>query len=159
MKMALSGELDELIDQPARDHLGQLRTQPQRRLTPERQLELVERYRAGALQRELAEAYEIPRGTVGQIIKRHDAQRKYGLDNAEVEVAIYRYAKGASLATIGRELGVDAQTVRNYLLKHGVEMRDSHGRPRKSEHFPTTPPHDAGPSPGQVPLEAPAEPE
>ena len=40
---------------------------PRVRLSRQQQLELVERYRAGALRRELAEAYGIGAGTVSNI--------------------------------------------------------------------------------------------
>lgn len=40
-------------------------------LSRQKQLKLVERHRAGALQRELAEAYGIHRTTVAAIVKRH----------------------------------------------------------------------------------------
>lgn len=88
------------------------------------------RYKAGALQRELAEAYGIDRRTAIAIIKRHGASVSRGLTEAQIELAIVRYGEGASLATIGRELGVDGSTVRSRLVERGVSMRDSHGRPR-----------------------------
>jgi DNA-directed RNA polymerase specialized sigma24 family protein len=109
--------------------MGRPRTKRRRLSAAERQ-ELVVRYRKGAVQRELAEIYGIARGTVTAIVRRHGAQRKFGLDNVEVEVALCRYEEGVSLATIGEGLGVDPSTVRNHLLKHGVELRDSHGRQR-----------------------------
>ena len=103
---------------------------PQRRLTPKQRGDLVVRYNSGASQRELAELYGITRQTVGNIIRRSKDRRRRGLDKAGVEEAIRRYAAGESLAKVGKALGVDAGTVRNQLLKHGVRMRDTQGRTR-----------------------------
>ncbi|WP_207767366.1 helix-turn-helix domain-containing protein [Mycolicibacterium agri] len=47
-----------------------------------------------------------------------------------VEQAKRLYADGHSLAAIGDDLGVDATTVLNALKKAGVNLRDTHGRPR-----------------------------
>lgn len=86
-------------------------------------MELVERYRAGALQRDLANEFGVERRTAMEIIKRHGAQRKLGLSDAQVEEAAQRYASGESLATIGRALGVHAETVRLRLRQSGVTLR------------------------------------
>ena len=48
---------------------------------------------------------------------------------AILEQAKQLYGDGNSLATIGRQLGVDASTVHKALKKVGVKMRDTHGRP------------------------------
>ncbi|GAB4005997.1 hypothetical protein GCM10028772_15110 [Nocardioides ultimimeridianus] len=95
------------------------------RLSRRQQLELVERYRGGALRRELAEAYGIGTGTVSGILKRHDASRKIGLSEDEVEEAAESYEAGQSLAQIGEALGVVAGTVRTALLRRGVAMRST----------------------------------
>jgi hypothetical protein len=52
------------------------RSQRHVHLSRQRQLELVERFRAGALQRELAEAYGIHRTTVAAIVERHRLPRQ-----------------------------------------------------------------------------------
>jgi len=103
---------------------------PQVRLSRQQQLELVQRYRAGALRRELAEAYGVSTGTVSNIIKRHDASRKLGLTDDEVRSAAERYEDGQSLAQIAEVLGVVATTVRTALLGHGVTMRSTAGAVR-----------------------------
>ena len=41
-----------------------------------------------------------------------------------------RYETGESLATVGAQLGFDAETVRTHLRSVGVVMRDVHGRNR-----------------------------
>lgn len=102
--------------------------QRQVRLSRQRELELVSRYQAGALQRELAKTYGVHRRTVAAIVKRHGALRPISMSEAEIAEAVLRYQMGDSLAVIGKALGVDHSTVRNYLVKHGVRMRDTHGR-------------------------------
>ena len=52
------------------------------------------------------------------------------LNETQIEDAIERYEAGQSLAVIGKALTVDHATVRNYLLRYGVQMRDTHGRSR-----------------------------
>lgn len=65
---------------PAKRHLtadeAQAPQQRQVRLSPERKLELADRYRAGATQRELAEAYGIAACTVSDIVGRLGARRR-----------------------------------------------------------------------------------
>ena len=100
---------------------------PQVRLSRQQQLELVERFRAGALRRELAEAYGIGigtgtgtgTGTVSGILKRHGASRKIGLSEDEVEHAVESYETGQSLAQIGETFGVVAGTIRTALIGRG----------------------------------------
>jgi len=104
--------------------------QVQVRLSRQRQLELVQRYRAGALRRELAESYGVGTGTVSNILKRHGASRKIGLTDTEVERAAERYETGHSLAQIAEDLGVVTNTVRRALLAHGVMMRSTIGASR-----------------------------
>lgn len=89
------------------------------RLSRQRQEELVERYGAGALRRELADAYRIALGTVTEILKRHDAGRRTALSDEQVDQAVDGYEAGKSLAALGRELGVDANTVRSRPTKRG----------------------------------------
>lgn len=90
------------------------------------------RYLTGnALQIELATEFGIERRTVGQILKRHGVAVVRGLSADQVTQAEELYARGDSLGTIGKALGVDAGTVRARLLERGVSMRDSHGRARE----------------------------
>jgi hypothetical protein len=103
--------------------------QVQVHLPGQRQLELVERARAGASNRELAEAYGVHRATVAAVLKRHGVERRRGLDEAGIQEAVRRYEAGESLATVGRALGVDPGTVKARLVERGVRMRDTSGRP------------------------------
>lgn len=104
--------------------------QTQVRLSRQQQLELVERYRAGALRRELAEVYGIGTGTVSGILKRHDASRKIGLTPDEIERAADGYVAGQSLAQIAEAFGVVPNTIRTALLAHGTTMRSTSGSAR-----------------------------
>ena len=104
--------------------------QKQVRISRQTRLELLERYRVGVLQRELAEVYGVHRATVSAIIRRYGEVRPKGLNEAQIEDAIARYESGQSLAVIGKAMAVDHATVCNYLLKYGVQMRDTQGRPK-----------------------------
>jgi len=79
------------------------------------------------LQRALAEVYGLHKRTVARILDRHSARQPRGLGGAAVDEAIRLYGQGLSLKKVGR-LGVDAATIRKYLLLRGVRTRDSHGR-------------------------------
>jgi len=102
---------------------------PQLRLSRRQQEELVERYRAGALRRELAEAYGVSTGTVSNILKRNTATHPRGLGPDQLTVAVERYEQGDSLATIGAALATPANTVRTALLGRGITMRTTTGGP------------------------------
>lgn len=101
--------------------------QHQVRLSRHQQAELVDRYQAGALRRELAEAYGIGTGTVSGILKRHGATRKRGLSESEVELAVVQYKRGESLAQIAETFETTPNTVRTRLIASGVAMRSTSG--------------------------------
>lgn len=94
------------------------------------QRELIERYKAGATQRELAGQYGVHRTTVTKILQRHGVETQRGLRPDLVDEAVRRYEDGQSLATVGRALGADPGTIKARLIERGVAMRDTHGRPR-----------------------------
>jgi DNA-directed RNA polymerase specialized sigma24 family protein len=56
--------------------------------------------------------------------------RQSGLSADQIDQAVLLYGQGKSLAMIGNELGVDADTVHARLREQGVSMRDTHGRKR-----------------------------
>ncbi|UOT06793.1 helix-turn-helix domain-containing protein [Rhodococcus opacus] len=91
--------------------------------------QLVERYQAGALIKELAREFGINRQTVSKLLARAGVPlRPRGLSPSQVAEAARLYETGWSLFRIGEQLRVDHTTVRRQLLKRGVQMRDSHGR-------------------------------
>jgi DNA-directed RNA polymerase specialized sigma24 family protein len=51
-----------------------------------------------------------------------------GLSPEQIQHAVLMYAKGQSLVTIGKLLGVNAETVHTRLREKGVQIRDTHGR-------------------------------
>lgn len=97
------------------------------RLSIERQVDLVAKYRAGALQRELAQEYGISRRTVGVIVARHGGLSRGKLTSEQIDEAVAAYLDGQSLATIAKRLGVSDNTVRIRLLERGVQMRSPRG--------------------------------
>lgn len=101
--------------------------QKQVRLSGQQQRELVERYRAGATQQQLADLYGIERRTAMEIVRRYGAQLTRGLSPAQIDEAVERYERGESLAAIGTALGFAANTVRKKLLQRRVPMRAAAG--------------------------------
>jgi len=103
--------------------------QIQRRLPPEEIEELVAGYLAGATALTLAGKHSIHRTTVLALLERHQVSRRGRvLAPDHIERAVSSYASGRSCASIGKELQVNPETVRQTLLKAGVAMRKP-GRP------------------------------
>ena len=98
------------------------------RLSVQRQAELVAKYQAGALQRELAEEYGINRRTVSEIVSRLGALSRGKLTCFQIDDAVTAYLDGQSLSTIAKRLGVSDHTVRSRLLEREVKMRPASGR-------------------------------
>jgi transposase-like protein len=107
--------------------------QVQRRLPPEEIEELVASYLAGATALALASKHSIHRTTVLALLERHRVSRRGRVLTSEhVERAVSLYASGRSCASIGKELQVNPETIRQALLKAGLAMRRP-GRPRAME--------------------------
>jgi hypothetical protein len=107
--------------------------QAQRRLPPEEAKELVAAYLAGGTALALAGKYSIHRTTVLALLERHKISRRGRVLTADhIERAVSSYASGRSCASIGKELQVNPETVRQALLKAGVAMRKP-GRPRATK--------------------------
>ena len=105
----------------------------QRRLPPEEIEELVAAYVAGATAIASAGKHSIHRTTVLALLERHQvARRGRVLTPDHIERAVSLYASGLSCASIGKELQVNPETVRQALLKAGVAMRKP-GRPRTTK--------------------------
>jgi hypothetical protein len=98
--------------------------QVQRRLPPEEVEELVASYLAGATVVELAGKHAIHRTTVLALLERHRVSRRGRvLTPDHIERALVLYASGRSCASIGHEFQVNAETIRQALLKVGVAIR------------------------------------
>ena len=107
--------------------------QIQRRLPSEEIEELVAAYLAGATALVLAGKHSIHRTTVLALLERHQVSRRGRvLTPDHIEQAVSLYASGGSCASIGKELQVNPETIRQALLKAGVAMR-SPGRQRAME--------------------------
>lgn len=103
--------------------------QAQRRLPPEEIEELVASYLAGATAVVLAGKHSVHRTTVLAILERHRVSRRGRvLTRDHIERAVSLYSSGRSCASIGKEFGVNPETVRQALLKAGAAMRRP-GRP------------------------------
>jgi hypothetical protein len=84
-------------------------------------------YESGATLEELARNFRIHRGTAADILERSGvARRGKGPSEQDIRRAIRMYESGQSTATIGQRLGFAADTIRNGLIKAGVEMRGPH---------------------------------
>ncbi len=95
--------------------------QVQRRLPPEEIDELVACYLAGATALALAGKHSIHRTTVLALLERHRVSRRGRvLTPDHIERAVSLYALGLSCASIGKELQVNPETVRQALLKASV---------------------------------------
>ena len=95
--------------------------QVQRRLPPETIEELVAGYLAGATALVLAAKHSIHRTTVLALLERHRVSRRGRvLTPDHIERAVTLYVSGLSCASIGGELQVNPETVRQALLKAGV---------------------------------------
>ena len=81
----------------------------------------------------LAGKHSIHRTTVLALLERHRVSRRGRvLTPDHIERAVSLYASGRSCASIGKELQVNPETVRQALLKAGVAMRRP-GRPSSHE--------------------------
>jgi hypothetical protein len=79
---------------------------------------------------ELGRQYGVSHTGIPRLLERLGVKvRKRGLSEDELVEAIRLYESGLSLVRVGSKLSKDPSTVRNYLLRAGVRMRDSHGRP------------------------------
>jgi len=105
----------------------------QHRLPAEEVEELVAAYLAGATALALAGKHSIHRTTVLALLERHQvARRGRVLTPDHIEQAVSSYASGRSCASIGKELRVNPETIRQALLKAGIAMRKP-GRPRATK--------------------------
>jgi hypothetical protein len=83
-----------------------------RRLAKHQVSELIAGYQDGATVYELAQRFRIHRVTVSALLHRSGVEmRGAGLDEAQIDRAVALYAQGWSVASIGREVGIDGTTV------------------------------------------------
>lgn len=105
--------------------------QRQRRLTEAQAIEMAARYEGGATVYELAAEFGCNRTTVAARLKKAGVtMRRQSPGSKLIDSMVGLYALGLSLAEVGDRVGTSPGTVHRYLLIHGVQMRDSHGRKR-----------------------------
>jgi lambda repressor-like predicted transcriptional regulator len=90
--------------------------------------ELVTSYLRGSTVYELAHQHSIHRQTVSEILERREVARRYQkLSPEQLDLAASLYRNGASLTKVGEQLGRRAETMRQALMKAGVEIRSRNG--------------------------------
>ena len=98
------------------------------RLTPAQKDEVITLYQQGVPVREICQRYGISRQQVSDLRNaRGIPRRPRGLSDEQKRQAEQHYLAGQSCATIGRQFGVHAETVRRYLRTAGVALRPRPG--------------------------------
>lgn len=94
------------------------------RLTPAQKDEVITLYQQGVPVRDICQRYGISRQQVSDLRNARDIPRRLrGLSDEQKRQAEQRYLAGQSCATIGRQFGVHAETVRRHLRTTGVALR------------------------------------
>ena len=98
------------------------------RLTPAQKDEVVVLYQQGVPVREICQRYGISKQQVSDLRNaRGIPRRPRGLSDEQKRQAEQHYLAGQSCATIGRQFGVHAETVRRYLRTTGIALRPKPG--------------------------------
>lgn len=109
------------------------RSQKQRWLQPHEVDEMVLAYKSGQTVYEIAKVFKCHRTTVsGHMKARGVLMRIASMTEAKIDQAVELYGSGLSLAKVGKQLGFDAETIRQSLISRGIALRGSHER-----HIPT----------------------
>jgi hypothetical protein len=86
--------------------------------------ELVDGYRTDVTVNDLAGGFGIHRTTVTRHLLRNGViMRCRGLDDRQIDHAVYPYQEGLSLVRVGARLNVHAETIRQALHTRGIQMR------------------------------------
>ena len=98
------------------------------RLTPAQKDEVITLYQQGVPVREICQRYGISRQQISDLRNaRGIPRRPRGLSDEQKRQVEQHYLAGRSCATIGRQFGVHAETVRRYLRTTGVALRPRPG--------------------------------
>ena len=112
-----------------RDKEARLIRQRQKRLTSEEERQVISQYRACATVSELADIFNCHRTTISACLKRHHIQmRRTPLAKPQIDEAVQLYESGLSLEKVGKQIGVDAETIRQRLRERFVSIRGPHDR-------------------------------
>jgi lambda repressor-like predicted transcriptional regulator len=104
--------------------------QRQQRLAEDDVERLLVDYASGLSTRALSIKYQVNRETVGLILKRQGVDTRphvRKLSDHDVARAARMYEAGASLATVGKAVGVNAATLRGEFAKAGLPVRARRG--------------------------------
>jgi DNA-directed RNA polymerase specialized sigma24 family protein len=99
----------------------------QRRLTPDQQTELLERYLSGERAYQLAQDFEIHRTTVAKLLADNGVRRPRSLTKDETTDSIKLYQQGWSCHRIAEQLGRNDGTIWLALKNAGVKLRPPWG--------------------------------
>jgi hypothetical protein len=98
-----------------------------RRLDTETLATMVREYDAGATTAELRLKYGLAQGSLLKLLRANGAViRRQGVTSAQENAAVGLYASGHSIGSIATQFSASYTTVRNCLLRAGVEMRGTH---------------------------------
>ena len=98
--------------------------QRQNRLDDDSVGALVSKYKGGATVYELADQFDCHRTTISSVLKAQGVEVRHApMAEEQVDRAAELYASGLSLAKVGQLMCVNAETVRQRLLKRGVALR------------------------------------
>lgn len=124
------GETERLFDYGTVEQLTQHHPEM---LTTEQKADITQLYADQAPIKQIAAKFGVHRATVRTIAKATNLPpHPRGLTEAQIAQAATMYESGASLATVGHWLAVNAGTVRRALLDRGVVMRPQQGGRRRT---------------------------
>jgi hypothetical protein len=99
------------------------------RLDAETMAQIVAEYEAGGSSASIGALFSLSKRSVIKILREAGVKVRYPrMTEAELRRAITLYSSGSSLHEVGNR-GRDHSTIHKALKRHGVRMRDSHGRP------------------------------
>ena len=91
------------------------------------------RYLEGANVNELATEFRCARQTVALRLKTHGIiMRNQPATPEEIARVVSLYASGLSLVGVAEQTRFSPKSVLNYLRAEGIQLRDTHGRPRET---------------------------
>ncbi len=102
-----------------------------RRLGAEQKQQLVADYKAGTHTPELVKKYTLSKTSVLKILRdNHVTIRRQSMSAEQIADAIQHYEDGKSLSATAREIGMPKQSVRNALIKTGIQLRPGSRTPK-----------------------------
>lgn len=109
--------------------VGRVHPKRARRLNDTQLALLVDRYKSGTTDYELASEFAIDHRTASNQLEQQGViMRLQPLSVETVNEIVRLYDSGLSMAKVGERVNISADSVLNYLRKRGVETRDPQGR-------------------------------